>query len=381
MTASHTHQDVARLLANPTPDLRAELAGKVAADLTQMGLAPAEVAMAQDIVRILAKDVEAGVRASLSHGLRHARNLPHDVAMRLADDIDTVALPLLAETLVLTDEDLVELIRRGSTRKQETIAARPNLTEQVSDALIIHASEPAVTVLMGNQTAKIAERSLNRAITRFAGSDRVKEAMARRQSLPMTVSERLVLLVSKALQEHLLKTHALSPRVASDIVLRCREQAVIHLSMGSSEEELQSMVAQMHHSGRLTPSLMLRALCTGDIAFFEVAMAVKGDVPLANALVLIHEPSRRGLAALYRKAAMPQSLFGAILAGVDTVDENGFDGNARDLERFRVRIISRVLTLTESLDPEDADYLVDKLGDILAPTPDAGGLAHSELMH
>ena len=30
------------------------------------------------------------------------------------------------------------------------------------------------------------------------------------------------------------------------------------------------MVAQMHHNGRLTPTLMLRALCTGDVAFFEV---------------------------------------------------------------------------------------------------------------
>ena len=369
MAASLTQHDVLRLLAEPSPGSRVELADKLAADLTGGALAAGEVTLAQDIVRILAGDVEARVRAALSHGLRHARTLPHDVALRLAEDIDAVALPMLAESLVLTDEDLVALVRAGSSRKQETIASRPYLTETIADALITHAAEPAVAVLMGNHTARIAEDSLGRAVTRFAASDPVKEAMARRKTLPMTVSERLVALVSRELQEHLMKAHELPPALASDIVLRCREQAIIHLSMGSSEDELLRMVAQMHHSGRLTPTLMLRALCTGDIAFFETAMAIKGDVPVANAQVLIHEPSRRGLAALYRKAVMPEALFGAISTAVEVVDETGFDGATRDLERFRARVISRVLTLTDSLDSADADYLIDKLGDILVRAP------------
>jgi hypothetical protein len=52
------------------------------------------------------------------------------------------------------------------------------------------------------------------------------------------------------------------------------------------------------------------------------------------------------------------------------VDETGFDGNPRDLERFRARVIARVLTTVESLDAADADYLIDKLGDVLVPAGD-----------
>ena len=347
MAASLTPQDVARLMADPSPDLRAELAEKLANDLSGPGLAVQEVTLAQDIVRLLARDVEDRVRATLAQGLRHSANLPRDVALRLADDIDQVSLPLLADSLVLTD------------------AARPNLGESVADALITYADEPAVVVLMGNGTAKIAEASMNRAVTRFADNDRVKEAMVMRETLPITVSERLVTLVSHKLQQHLVQTHALPDSVASDIVLRSRESAIIHLSMGSSEEELRRMVAQMHHSGRLTPTLILRALCTGDIAFFEAALALKGDVPLANAQILIHEPSRRGLEALYRKADMPMSLFPAIQAAMDVVDETAFDGGPRDLERFRARVISRVLTVAEDFETSDADYLIDKLSDVL----------------
>jgi uncharacterized protein (DUF2336 family) len=289
MTTILSHEDVDRLLTERSPDARAALAGKVAVSLAEPGLTLGEIALAQDIVRILARDVEAKVRGSIAQALRDSRHLPRDVALRLAEDIDSVALPVLAESLVLTDADLVGLVRHGTVAKQETIASRPNLGEPVSDALITQAGEPAVATLMSNPTAQIGDASFDQAVTRFAGSDRVKQAMVLRNTLPPAVAERLVMLVTGELQQHLVRVHALSPGIASDIVLRSRESAIIRLSMGASEDELVRMVSQMQRSDRLTPSLLLRALCTGDIAFFEAAMAVKGDVPLANAQILIHE--------------------------------------------------------------------------------------------
>jgi uncharacterized protein (DUF2336 family) len=365
MTASLSSFDVARLMTEPSPAVRADLAGKIAADLSGQTLTPTEVKLGQDIVRILSRDVEENVRATLSRGLRHSANLPRDVARKLAEDVEYVALPMLADSLVLTDEDLIELVRFGSSLKQEAIASRPNLTETVTGVLIEHAEEPAVAVLMSNNSAAIAEDKFNYAVTRFAGSTRVKEAMVLREKLPVTVAERLVTMVSKALQAHLVEVHDLAPATAADIVLKSREHEIIRLSQGASEIDLRQMVAQMHRNGRLTPSLIVRALCTGDIGFFEAAMAVMGEISVDNAQILIHEASRKGLDALYRKAAMPEALYAAVLAAVEIIDEAGFDGEPRDLERFRSRIITRVLTLVKTVDPADADYLLDKLADVL----------------
>jgi uncharacterized protein (DUF2336 family) len=301
--------------------------------------------------------------------LRHCTNLPRDVARKLATDVEYVALPVLADSLVLTDEDLIEIVRHGSSLKQEAIASRPNLTETVSGAIIDHAGEPAVVVLMGNNSAAIADDKFDHAVTRFADSTRVKEAMVLRDKLPVAVAERLVTMVSKALQAHLVKVHDLAPATAADIVLRSREREIIRLSQGASDTDLRQMIGQMHRNGRLTPSLIMRALCTGDIAFFEAAMAARSDIPVDNAQILIHEASRKGLQALYRRAEMPEALYGAVRAAVDVVDETGFDGEPRDLERFRSRVITRVLTLVDTVDPADADYLLDKLGDVLVHAP------------
>jgi uncharacterized protein (DUF2336 family) len=94
--------DVARLLAEPSAAVRAELADKVAREIDNTLLSDTELQIAQDIVRAMAKDVELAVRRALSNSLRRTRNLPNDVAVRLAGDVEAVALPILTESPVLT---------------------------------------------------------------------------------------------------------------------------------------------------------------------------------------------------------------------------------------------------------------------------------------
>lgn len=365
MSSTLSHADVARLLTEPSASTRAELAGKLGTELDSPRLAAHELELAQDIVRILAKDIETDVRAALAQSVKSSRRFPRDVALRMAEDVEKVALPILGHSLVLTDDDLVAIVQRASAPRQSAIAARPAVSELVSDALVTHGAEEAVATLMGNPNAQIAEPALNRAVERFSDSNTVKEAMVRRDSLPAAVAERLVALVSRRLQDHLVRHHKLSPGTAADLVMRGRERSVIRLSAGSDDAGLREMVAQMHHAGRLTPSLLVRAICTGDLGFFEAGMAELTGVKVENVHILLHDAGPNGLGALYRRSGLPPALFNCVRAAVDVVNETGFDGEPHELERYRARVITRVLTQAEDFDPGDVDYLVDKLGDAL----------------
>ena len=128
----------------------------------------------------------------------------------------------------------------------------------------------------------------------------------------------------------------------------------------------------MHRHRRLTPFLVLRALCLGDLAFFEIAMAVMAKVPVRNARILIHDAGPNGLASLYEKAGMPPRLLPAVRVAVDVVRGTEFDGGERDRERYRSRVITRILTQFEDLPQEDLDYLLDKLGDVLTSRHSCG---------
>ncbi len=216
-----TQADIACLLAGPSAAARIEVADKLARQIDSTSLTATELQIAHDIVRLMAKDVEVAVRSALSHSLRNARQLPHDVALRLADDVEAVALPMLTASPVLTDADLVEVIQHGSDSKHEAIAGRAGVSEQVADALVSQAGEAAVATLMANPTARVPrKRTSGTAIDRFTDSDRVKAAIVHRASLPATIAERLVVMVSEKLQSHLLSHHELSASIATDIVLR-----------------------------------------------------------------------------------------------------------------------------------------------------------------
>ena len=366
MASYLSKEDVEKLLVERSPTARAEVAGKLAHEIDSPQLSESEIALAHEIVRLMAKDVETSVRESLARNLRGAIRLPHDVAVQLANDVESVALPILQESAVLTDEDLVTIISKGSTEKQEAIAGRTSVSSSVSDAIITKAGEVAVTKLMSNEGAEIDDNSYDKAIKRFESSDHVKEAIVKRTVLPVTVAERLTTLVSDHLRDYLVAHHELSPTVAADIVLQTRERTIVEMASGSNAAEMEKLVSQMHSNGRLTPSIILRSLCMGDILFFESALAVRANIPLLNARILIHDGGQLGLKTLYERADMPPSMMPVIRAALEVVHETTMDGGEYDLERYRARVIERVLTQFENVGSDDFDYLLNKLGDIMA---------------
>lgn len=366
MTDHLSKEDVARLLSDPSPNSRTDLAIKIAHQFEGAELSDSERKLAEDIIRLMARDAVVRVRQSLAENLKASPSLPRDVALSLARDVEAVAIPVLSVSNVLSDADLVEIVRTGTDAKHTAIARRPTVAASVADALIETASEGAVAALVANEGAELGERSLGRVIDRFGGSEAVQDPLVHRSRLPITIAERLVAVVSETLRQHLVTHHDLPAQVAADLILQSRERATVSLLGGENDEgALERLVAQLAHTGRLTPSLVLRALCMGDVAFFEAAMSHMANVPPTNARLLIHDAGRLGLKSIYDKAKLPAALLPAFRIALDVAKETPYDGGAHDIERHRRRMIERILTQYEDLAAEDLDYLLAKLGDIM----------------
>jgi len=246
------------------------------------------------------------------------------------------------------------------------IASRERVSAVVSDVLIARGDVGAVAVLVGNEGAEVSEAGFNRVLDRFGEEELVQGPLVHRTRLPLTVAERLVALVSDSLQEHLVTHHDLPPKAAADLLLHARERATGNLfAREDDERELEALVQQLAESRRLTPSLLIRALCTGDMPFFEMAMARLSQVPLVNARLLVHDTGQLGLKSIYKKAGLPAGLFPIVRIGIDIAHETTYDGGEHDRERHRRRTIERILTKYEEFASEDVDYLLDKLSDLM----------------
>jgi uncharacterized protein (DUF2336 family) len=370
-TTALSKEDVAKLMADPSAEVRVETSAKIAAKFSVDELGPAERQIAEDIFRALVKDVEVRVRESLSVHLKHSPNVPHDIALALARDVDSVALPMLKFSEVLTDDDLVQIVKDQGPTKQVAIAQRPRVSSKVADALIDTGNETAVARLVANEGADITTTSLDRVMVQYEGVEAVSNSLAGRPNLPAAISERLIGAITERLQEYLSTTMELAPDVASNLIMQARERATMGLvEYGSTDTELQNLIEQLHRKGRLTPSLVLRALCVGDLNFFERALAKLGNVPLKNARMLIHDQGALGLQSIYLKAELPRRLFPAFRAGIDVVSKTEYDGGSNDRSRFIERMLERMLTQFEDpatrLSQDDIDYLMGKLNEIAA---------------
>ena len=346
--------------------VRAVVAEKVGDTIDGMWLSETELKLAQDIIRHMAADIAVQVRAALAQSVKNAKRLPHDVAMKLAKDVEEVSLPVLEFSLLFTDEDLISIIKSQSPEKQEAIARRETVSEKVASVIVEEAGEGAVSTLVSNKNAHINDKSLERVTERFADNQNVNNKLARRDNLPLAVAERLVSRVSDALKEYLVQAHALPAGLVDDMVSQSREQSTVSLlSISKDEMDIEKLVGQLKETARLTPSLIVRALCVGDIPFFEASMAVLADIPLHNARILLHDAGKLGLKSLYDKTNLPQGMFPIIRVALEVVKEIQLDSAAHAHARYRAKVIERILTQYQDFNADDLNYLLDKLSDLV----------------
>lgn len=359
-------EDVARLASASSAGARADTVAKIAQHFNAADFTPAELALAEDIFRIMARDAEVRVREALSANLRANPHLPHDVAVALARDVESVALPVLSASDVLTSEDLLEIIAsNGSAQRLEAIAGRRSVDARVSDALVEQGSEAVVAKLVANPGAALAEPTLHKVVDKFGHSEDIQGPLVHRAALPITVAERLLTRVAEHLRTHLLAHHRISPDVALDLILQTRERATAGLAMGVSDESLWALVRQLQENDRLSTGLIVRAICMGNLRFFEHAVAALTRLPIDNVRILVHDPGRRGLRTVWEKAGLAHASFPAVLAAMQAIEQTELDGRDLDPERYARRIIERVLTQYEasglSLEADDLEYLLAKV--------------------
>jgi uncharacterized protein (DUF2336 family) len=363
-----TKDDLNKLVQDPSGQNRAETADKISREFSTDTLSDSERVLAEDIFRLMIRDAEVRVRKALAKNLAQTPLVPHDVAATLARDVDEVALPVLEFSEVLNDDDLVDIIgdNADSVEKQRAIASRAYVSEIVSATLVDIGHEDVMVDLMSNQGAEISEVSLQKVVTDFGDNERIQKPMIERNHLPITIAERLVTLVSDRMRSQLISRGHIPEGIVNAVMTQSQESATIGLlGEGVEDRDVELLVEHLYANNRLTSGLILRALCMGDVSFFEAALAKRAGVSLINTRILIHDSGPFGLEAIYNKAKLPEHFFPGVRAAIEVARETTFDGGEQDKERYSRRMIERVLTqygdLGVEFDSDDVDYLMGRM--------------------
>jgi uncharacterized protein (DUF2336 family) len=378
MARQLTMLDIRKLTEEPSAQIRGVLAGKIAADFRTQQYSASEAAIAADIFRILLRDADTKIRAALANELAHSDNAPHDVMLALARDDAEISLPVLEFSVVLSEHDLAAITR--STQeviKLCAIARRESISQDLSQALMETGNGMVLHTLFKNTGAVLNETNLLPLWKRIPLTSSLLEALVERGGLPLTIVEKLYHAASDELKHRLSQRYRLHTPAISKAADDAREWELLGISplANSSDRDeyelVEDLIDDLALHGRLTHSLIMRALCVGNIAIFECGIARLAEVPRINARILMLESSGRGLQALYQAAGMPEGFFEAVRTLLRLSLEETECGRLKRRD-FRKRVVDRIYMGHYHRTVENMEYLLSIIG---------GKLAHTGAVH
>ncbi|MFC7333757.1 DUF2336 domain-containing protein [Rhodocista pekingensis] len=312
------------LAADPDEGVRSSLAAKIASLVPHL---PAEKVgqlekLTLEVLETLARDQAVTVRRVLAETLKDQPGAPAQVVQQLARDLElSVSGPVLRHSPILTDEDLLQIIRaQPLDGALVAIAERAGLSGDVADAVARTDSEGAVAALLANHSAQIREETLDRIIEMAPRHEPWHGPLVRRPTLPPRAAARIAgfvndqllkvlqarpdlpeetrAAVSEAVRRRLpgLSAPAAAPRAGTAEALHDEEE--------EPKERPGDRARRLHAAGVLDEEVISDALSMGDRGFVLTALSLRAGIPLDTVDKIVGGQSPRGVTAVCWRAKL-----------------------------------------------------------------------------
>jgi uncharacterized protein (DUF2336 family) len=273
-----------------------------------------QTAQISDILSALAREMDVEVRRSLARRIADFPEAPRGLLVELANDEITVARPILTDSLVLTDTDLMALAKMVSQEHLEAIARRGRLSAPVTDELTVRGNDAVLLELAGNSGAELSRGSLEILISRAEQVTALHEPLVARDGVPFDLLSGLFFVVSTSLRRAIVGR-------AEDL-----DPAIIEAAIRESERRVRARGAQDADDAGMpaaTGPVTEAQLCKDaraknlDAASLTLARLSALGLPAARKILTDHDPV--GLAVVCRACRFERDTFAALMLSGDNV--------------------------------------------------------------
>ena len=274
-----------------------------------------ERSLMTDILRQLIHDVEMAVRRKLADRLADQPNAPHELVLTLANDDIEVAHPILLNTDVLHDAELIEIVRHRTLEHQLAIAMRRSLNEPVSNALVETGNKTVIQTLLENENARISRATMEYLVEQSAQIDEFQNPLLHRPDLGSELAARMYWWVSAALRQHILTNFDIDPDQLDATI----ENSVVEsmASEGDSTDREKGSAAsaladRLADEDSITPQLLIQALRQGEVSLFQSLFGKLAQIRPRLVRRLMFEPNGEALAVACKALRIDKADFASI---------------------------------------------------------------------
>jgi uncharacterized protein (DUF2336 family) len=278
------------------------------------GLNERERELMREILRRLTRDVEMAIRIALAQRLSEDSTAPHDLILLLVDDTIEVARPLIINSPLLTESDVLKLIAEAGIAHQEAVAGRPHIGIPVTDALAASEHESVLLALVRNATARISNATYETLVEKSRALTGLQEPLARRPDLPPQLASNMCEWVSDALKTYIKANYKMAPKnveaalADANIVLNSEPAG----PQDPPADSAQKLIEKLAASGQLKAGFLMRVLSQGQVDLFDLAFSRLLGVELGRFRATFYEGGARLVALACRAAGIDRSVFATV---------------------------------------------------------------------
>lgn len=311
-----------------------------------------ERALINDILKKLIQDVARPIRKALAEKLALSPHAPREVTTLLANDEFDIASPILLNSPLLEDEDLMEIVRQRTISHRLAIAMRHSLNERVCDELVATNSVDVIKALLENHGAKISAATMTYLVDQSKTLDVYQEPLLRRSDLPQDLARRMYYWVSAAMRQFIVENFAVDPAEIDLTLGQIAQQAAHGVPTPTADEPAVNLARQLAERQDLTPDIIVETLRRGETPLFEAMLGERIGVKPILARKLIYDSTGEGLVVACRAAGIDRSSFVTLFM---LMQRARTDPMTRD-----PYLMSKSLELFDRVSPEAAKKMVER---------------------
>jgi len=331
---------------------------------TDIVLRDAERNIMSDILRQLIHDVEMKVRQQLAMRMADENDAPRELVSALANDQIEVAHPILTQSTILQDMELIEIVQHRTYGHQLAIAMRETVSEAVSDALIDTGNVDVIKTLLENENADISGKAMEYLVEQSEKIDDIQVPLINRNDLGPDLAKRMYWWVSAALRKHTVEHYSID-EAGLDDKIQDTIFDILGIPGGGTGEintaplrKSQELAEKLHDADAITPQLMIQTLRQGEVVLFEDLLSQVTGLRSNLIRRFVFEPGGEGLAIACRAADIAKADFASIFLlsrsarpGDKVVDPNEVSRVLNFFDRIKAETAQKVVKRWH-LDPD-----------------------------
>lgn len=293
-------QQLYGMAKNRTPEARMELVNAVC-ELLDLNLSMREGELIADVMIEVMRQAEFDLRQALSEKLAAMSNVPFRLALHIANDEIGVAAPMLRDSTVLGDLDLVYIVKSKTAEYWREIAARKSLNSQLINLLSETRDFETGLALVKNENIALTDISLSILSDIAQGKDELAAPLLSRAEMNDDLASGLYAFVGEQLKSYMREHYTIAEQA---VVVKAIDEVVDAKQSDEPAAKAEIFAAQkvgaqkFHEAGTITIEHLIETLKRGQIEAFVAQFSHYTGVDEARLNDMLSRENGQGLAIL-----------------------------------------------------------------------------------